>query len=236
MENIWLTRVKQLQALASTGLFFGAEEFDKERYAQIHEIAVAMMHDLTTNAGPAVLAELDGLSSGQYEVDTDHAQGYVTPKVDVRGAVFYQQRILLVQERSDRLWTLPGGYADVGLSAAENVQKEVREEAGLNVVADHLYAVRHKAKHEYRPDVRDFYKMFFMCSLLEPPSFAPLSASSENESKRFAIAIQPSSEVLAAGFFALHELPDLSTGRTIFKDVELAFEHLDNASAAVQID
>ena len=91
-------------------------------------------------------------------------QSYATPMIDVRAAVFREDRVLLVRDRSDELWTLPGGYADVGLSAAENVVKETQEEAGLDVVPEKLFAVRHKAMHPYRSDVRDFYKFFFICA------------------------------------------------------------------------
>ena len=80
---------------------------------------------------------------------TDFAKGYATPRIDVRGAVIQNDQILLVQEKADELWSLPGGYADVGLSAAENVAKEISEEANIEVVVRSLYSVRHKAKHAY---------------------------------------------------------------------------------------
>ncbi|WP_156886960.1 NUDIX domain-containing protein [Pleomorphomonas oryzae] len=51
--------------------------------------------------------------------------------------------ILLVREKSDGRWTLPGGFADVGHSASENVVAEMREEAGLTVCATQLYGLRH---------------------------------------------------------------------------------------------
>src|SRR3546814_11382230 len=71
--------------------------------------------------------------------------------------------ILLVREECDGLWTLPGGFADVGLSPARNIEKEMRKEAGLKVSARRLFGVRHKASSSYPADVRDFYKMFFLC-------------------------------------------------------------------------
>jgi len=137
----------------------------------------------------------------------DFAQGYATPKVDVRGAVFDGERVLLVKERTDGLWTLPGGYADVGLSAAENVEKEISEEANLTVKADKLYAVRHKAKHAYIPDTRDFYKFFFLCERQD--CSAPAAGA----------------ETLEAEFFKLSELPSLSMGRVIRDDIETAYTY-----------
>lgn len=111
-----------------------------------------------------MLAALGSVPIGRIEgLISEFAQGYATPKVDVRGAIIEHDSILLVCERSDGLWTLPGGFAVVGRSVAQNVVKEIHEEAGLSVSPRRLYCVRHKAAASYSPDVRDFYKMFFLC-------------------------------------------------------------------------
>ena len=112
MENRWLAQAKRLQALASTGLHYAKEEFDRERYREIAGIANAMLADL----GNVPITRIEGLVS-------EFAQGYATPKVDVRGALIEGGKILLVQEKTDGRWALPGGFADVGRSAAENVAK-----------------------------------------------------------------------------------------------------------------
>jgi ADP-ribose pyrophosphatase YjhB (NUDIX family) len=194
MENQWLSHVKRLQAIASTGLHFCKDEFDRERYQEIADIAQAMLADLAN----VPLARIAGLVS-------DFAKGYATPKVDVRGALIEDGRILLVREKSDGRWTLPGGFADVGRSAAENVIKEVHEEAGLIVSATHLYSVRHKAKQAYDPDVRDFYKLFFLCE------------------RQGETALRAGIETSEVGFFAAEELPELSRGRVIERDIHAAF-------------
>jgi ADP-ribose pyrophosphatase YjhB (NUDIX family) len=152
MESQWLTHGERLQAIASTGLYFSRNEFDRERYQEIANIANGILSEL----GNVPASRIANLIS-------DFAKGYATPKVDVRGAVIEGDRILLVREKSDGRWTLLGGIADVGLSPAENVVKELHEEAGIFVSARSLYGVRHKAKHPYDPDVRDFYKLFFLC-------------------------------------------------------------------------
>lgn len=194
MEPQWLTYVKRLQAIASTGLHFTRDEFDRERYEEIDTIAKDMLASLAS----VPIERIEGLVSA-------HARGYATPKVDVRGALIEDNAILLVQEKSDGLWTLPGGFADVGLSAARNVEKEVFEEAGLKVSAARLYGVRHKASSAYAPDVRDFYKMFFLCE--------------RNERT----AAKAGTETVDAQFFGLEDLPQLSRGRTIESDVAAAF-------------
>ncbi|MGZ8998121.1 MAG: NUDIX hydrolase [Allosphingosinicella sp.] len=195
MESQWLTLAKRLQAIASTGLHFSDDEFHCERFAEIGEIADVMLADL----GQVPIERIQSLVS-------DFAKGYSTPKVDVRGALIEEDRVLLVRERSDGLWTLPGGFDDVGRSAAENVAKEILEEAGVAVKVSHLYGLRHKAKQPYEPDARDFYKLFFLC---------------ERAGNHEPTAGKDTSEV---GFFGRGELPPLSRGRVIEQDIEAAFE------------
>lgn len=207
MEDRWLQRAKRLHAIATTGLHYTDGPFDRERYAEIVALASEMLADL----GNVPLARIDGLI-------TEFAHGYATPKVDVRAAVFRDDRILLVQERTDRRWTLPGGFADVGLTAGQNVVKEVHEEAGLHVAPDRLYAVRHKATHGYDPDVREFYKLFFLCRRLD-----------EREPC-------PGHETLAAGYFALDDLPPLSTARVLESDIANAFAALADPASPVLFD
>lgn len=195
MEDAWLAWAKRLQGIASTGLHFGAEAFDKERYAEVASIA----NDMLAALGNVPLNRIEGLVS-------DFAQGYATPKVDVRGAVIENDQILLVKEASDGLWTLPGGFADVGISPGENVVKEIWEEATIKVSAEAVYGIRHKARHEYAPDARDFYKIFFLC--ISTDKAVP----------------RPGPEVTEVGFFDLETLPPLSTSRVLQKDIAAAFD------------
>jgi ADP-ribose pyrophosphatase YjhB (NUDIX family) len=207
MEPQWLAFGKRLQAIASSGLHFAHDQFDRERYEEVASIANAMLASL----GNVSIERIEGLVS-------DFARGYATPKVDVRGALIEGDAILLVQEQSDGLWTLPGGYADVGLSPAQNIEKEVFEEAGLRVSARRLYGVRHKASAGYTPDVRDFYKMFFLCERIDHAEAAP------------------GFETLEARFFPMSELPPLSKGRTIASDIEAAFAFSSDPKRPVYFD
>jgi ADP-ribose pyrophosphatase YjhB (NUDIX family) len=195
MEDRWLTWAKRLQAIASTGMHFSREKFDRERYEDIAAIANGMLADLAQ----LPIARIESLVS-------DFATGYATPKVDVRGALFDGPKILLVKEASDGLWSLPGGFADVGRSPSENIEKELWEEANLRVKATALYGVRHKARHDYRQDARDFYKLFFLCEALDDG--IPVHGA----------------ETSAVDFFARDALPPLSRGRTIESDIQAAFD------------
>lgn len=208
MEDDWLRFAKRLQAIGSTGLFFTRDAHDRERYEEIANIANQMLSLI----GDTPIARIQSLVS-------DFAKGYATPKVDVRGAVIRDGRILLVREATDGLWTLPGGYADVGLSPQENIVKEIREEACIDVDAVGLYAIRHKAKHDYDADARDFYKLFFLCQPLDncPP--------------------RPSEfETTAVDWFGIDELPPLSRGRVIERDITSAFEFQSSREPEVHCD
>jgi 8-oxo-dGTP pyrophosphatase MutT (NUDIX family) len=91
----------------------------------------------------------------------ENQSGYATPKVDVRGVVFRDDKLLLVQERSDGLWTLPGGWADVNDSPSEAVEREIVEESGFRTKAERMLAVFDRAKHGNLPPFPfHVYKLF----------------------------------------------------------------------------
>ncbi|MGY4408569.1 ADP-ribose pyrophosphatase YjhB (NUDIX family) [Bradyrhizobium sp. LB7.1] len=208
MEPQWLTYGKRLQAIASSGLHFARDQFDRERY---EEIEASIANEMLADLGSVPIERIEGLIS-------DFAKGYATPKVDVRGAIVEENKVLLVREKSDGLWALPGGFADVGLSDAQNIAKELYEEAGLKVSVRRLYGVRHKAGASYSPDVRDFYKVFFLCDRLSGGEARPRLETSE------------------AIFFPKDRLPPLSRGRTIESDVEAAFAFATDANKPAFFD
>lgn len=194
MEDRWLGWAKRLQAIAATGQAFTEGPYDRERYAEIDAIARQM------------LAALFSVPIERLAALAPDATMYPTPKIDVRGAVIEDDRILLVREGVTGRWTLPGGFAEIGLSAAENVVKEIAEEACIDVAVDRLYALRHKAKGPFLPDPRDFYKFYFLCS-----------RTSDREPR-------PGPEVIEVAFFAVDALPDLCTDRNVAEDLERAFD------------
>ncbi|MFD0909371.1 NUDIX hydrolase [Ruegeria arenilitoris] len=207
MEDTWLARAKRLLALAETGQHFTTDPFDRERYDEIAGMARAMLADL----GRVPLSQIEMTMPA-------HTGGYATPSIDIRAAVIRNGGILLVRERSDGLWAMPGGFADIGSSPAENIEREVLEEAGLRVTAQTLYAVRHKARHPYPPDPRDFYKLFFLCSPLDAATPIPGPETSE------------------AAFFAPDALPDLSRTRNLEKDIYAAFQANGKSPSPAKFD
>jgi ADP-ribose pyrophosphatase YjhB (NUDIX family) len=195
MEPQWLQWGKALQAIAQSGLAYTENPFDRERYEVILELAAEIMAD-HSSAEATHIAEL---FKGQ--------TGYATPKVDVRGVVFHEGRILLVRERDDARWTLPGGWADVNESASEAVVRETREESGFETVAVKLLAVYDRSKH---PHERAFpfhiYKHFFLCELTGGEPTTGIETSD-------------------VGFFAEESLPELSVSRVTASQVARCFEH-----------
>lgn len=207
MENLWLRYAKRLHSIAKTGLTYSQDIYDEERYSEVLYIAEEMMSLI----GHVPIERIHNLLS-------EHSKGYTTPKIDVRGAVFKDGKILLVQEKTDKKWTLPGGFADVGLSASENIEKEILEEAGISVKARSIYSIRHKAKGDFSQDARDFYKIYFLCDHSETRS------------------LSPGSETLDAKYFEQNEIPPLSTGRVIEEDLRLAWLFRENPQRNIVFD
>ncbi len=196
MDPQWLSWAKRLQAIAQTGLTYAAGQYDIERYEAVREIAAEMMA-----AGSE--APIDSKTL------VDHFRrdgGYATPKVDVRAAVFQGGRLLLVKEREDGCWTLPGGWADVGDSPSVAAVREVKEESGFDVVARRLVAVQDRDIHGHPPIPFHAYKLFFICELTGGSAAASYETSD-------------------VGFFGEHEMPELSLTRVVPSQIAMLFEH-----------
>lgn len=205
MEPQWLEWARKVQALAQNGLAYTDSAYDRERYEELREVALEM---LAAGSG-AELAELRGLYAGE--------TGYATPKVDVRGVVFREGQLLLVKERVDGQWTLPGGWADAWDTPSQAVEREVWEESGYRVRADKLLACWDRRLHGHPPTAFRIYKLFFRCALL---GGAPTQSMETDE----------------IGFFAEGEVPELSLPRTTPWEIARLFEHLRNPALPAEYD
>jgi ADP-ribose pyrophosphatase YjhB (NUDIX family) len=152
-----LTWAKKLQAIAQTGITYAKDQYDIERYQSVRQIAAEMLAANSTGLSPTQLIDLFASEIG-----------YATPKIDVRAAVFSDKGILLVRERSDGGWTLPGGWADVGDSPSVAAVREVKEESGYDVIVRKLAAVydRDHERHGHPPMPHHVYKLFFLCEFV----------------------------------------------------------------------
>jgi len=200
-----LALARRLHALARTGLHFCANEYDRERYVQIEEIAAELL------AGPAADDREQLLAVWRGE------RGYVTPKIEVRGASFRDGRVLLVRETADGRWTLPGGWADVEETPAQAVEKEIEQESGLRARAVKLAALYDRRRHGHGPSLHHGWKAFFLCELTGGEA-------------------RGSYETDAVGFFDPAELPPMSLGRSTPAQVRRMLEHWRDRSLPADFD
>lgn len=193
MKDKWLKWASQLQSIAQAGLAFSENSYDLDRYRQLRNLSVEIMSEYT-DAGTEKIRNLFASETG-----------YQTPKVDIRASVFREGKILLVREKIDGAWSLPGGWADINTSPGESAVRECLEEAGAKVRPGRLIAVQLADRHCDTPYPYSIYKVFIECELIENHFI-------EN------------TETLDAGFFPLNALPPLSIERNTGSQIEMCFE------------
>lgn len=191
----WLRWAQRLQAIAQNGLTYAKDPFDVERFNQVRQVAAEILASASESANTESLVE-----------EFQRNFGYATPKVDVRAAVFHNDRVLLVKERSDNGWTLPGGWADIGDSPSAAALREIREESGYEATVKKLAAVYDRELHDHPPYPFHAYKLFFVCELAGG-------------------AARPSIETTAVDFFAEKDIPSLSLPRVTPVQIQHMFDH-----------
>jgi ADP-ribose pyrophosphatase YjhB (NUDIX family) len=194
MDPDWLRWVKRLQAIAQDGLTYATDDYDVGRYEQLREIATEILAAHSTG----------GLEDARRLLELE--RGPATPKVDVRAAVFDDDKILLVKEPDDGGWSLPGGWADAGESPAEAAVREVREESGYRVRATGLISAYDRDRQGHTPIPYHVYKLVFLCEMLDETPALAVDAD-------------------GVRFFGEHELPELSLSRTTPAQIKRSFEH-----------
>jgi ADP-ribose pyrophosphatase YjhB (NUDIX family) len=192
-EPKWLTWARELQSIAQIGLNFSRDPYDRLRFERIRELSVE------------ILEQYSGLPTEKLVKLFSSEVGYQTPKVDVRAAVFRDGDILMVRERADGMWSLPGGWADVGFSVAQAVTKEVLEEAAVRVQPRRVIAILDRATQNHPISPYSMYKIFMEAKLLAVEEFISNMETSER------------------AFFAPSELPKLSTERITAREIEMCF-------------
>jgi ADP-ribose pyrophosphatase YjhB (NUDIX family) len=204
----WLRWARELQALGQTGLHFAQSSYDRERYRRIEQIAAEILAAHTTLA----VEELIQLNVREF--------GYATPKVDVRGVVFHENRILLVQEALDSgRWTVPGGWADVNETPSGAAEREVFEEAGLSTRVTKLLSIYDRERQGHHPPFPyHIYKVAFLCEWLE----GELRSDGN--------------ETTGAAFFAEDELPELSVSRVTQAQIGRFFMHYRDPQRPADFD
>lgn len=205
MTTTVLDLARRLLALSQSGLHFTPQEYDRERYREIADIATQL---LVQPSGPSA----ERLHQTWFVED-----GYATPKIDVRGAIFREDRVLLVRETTDGKWTLPGGWADVNDSPSHAVEKEIEQESGFTARAMKLAALYDRNRHEHPPYLFHAWKAFFICEITGGEA-------------------RISHETDGVDFFALDALPELSTGRSTAAQILRMYEHHLNPERPTEFD
>ncbi len=201
----WLEWAREIQAISQTGLYFCCNEFDQIRYRRLLDIS------------SEIFAEYTGVSSERMQSLFLDETGYATPKVDVRAAIFRDGKILLVKEKMDGLWSMPGGWADVNEAPSAMVAREVREESGLDVRVDKLIGVFEANRDRDPVQVYHAYKVVFLCEILGGE-------------------MRTSNETTAVDLFPEDQLPPFSAQRTPPRVVEEAFAHLRDPQRPARFD
>ena len=193
MNNKWLKWATELQSIAQAGLTFGENRYDLDRYQKIRDLSVEILHEYT-DIDETKIRDLFASETG-----------YQTPKIDIRAAVIKDNKILLVNEKVDGKWSLPGGWADVNTSVSESAVRECAEEAGATVVPTRIIAIHLGNRHNNHNFPYTIYKIFVECELVD-------------------YHFRENTETLGSGFFSSDQLPPLSTERNTLEQIEMCFK------------
>ncbi len=205
MNDKWLDFAIRIQSIAQAGLQYGKDKYDKERYEELRRIAAEMISKKTD----IKLEKVYNLFCNE--------NGYQTPKVDTRAAVFVNNKILLVHE-NNATWSLPGGWCDVDQSIASNIEKEVKEESGLVVKAERLIAIHDWRKHNVVNYAYGVLKAFVLCKY---------------EKGKF----QKNIETTEIAFFGKNEIPhNLAMEKCTQEQILMCFEAYENPDMPTQFD
>lgn len=200
-----LDQARRLLAVAQSGLHYTRNEFERERYEEIAQLAAQLL----SNEAQYTAKQL----RDAWIVE----DGYSTPKLDVRGAMFRGDTVLLVRERSDGKWTVPGGFADVNETPSMSILKEIEQESGYTARVLKLAAVHDRNKHNYPQFMFHLWKLLFVCEITGGQA-------------------RVSSETDGVEFFPLTELPPLSTGRITAEQIQLLYRHHVQADLPTEFD
>lgn len=207
MNSTLLNLAKRIKSIADTGLLYNTNDYDRERYTELLEISHAITGLLIDQPVEVI--------KNFYAPNKD----YPTPKVDVRGLALNKKgEILMVKEMADGKWTLPGGWADIGLSPAEVIEKEFREETGLTVKATQLLAVFDKKCHPHPAQAFYVYKFALLCTITG------------------GLTLQKGFDILDVAFFPVDQLPELSEDRILRSQIELLYKKAAEPHPAAYFD
>ena len=193
----------ELQSIAQNGLTYTKDPFDKQRFERVREISAQMISMKTE----LPLEKVKDLFCNE--------TGYQTPKIETRAAIFKENKILLVKEQDK--WSLPGGWVDYNESIASNTIKEVKEEAGLDVIPLRIIAIQDRNKHNFPKFAYGIFKVFVLCYVIS-------GSFKEND------------ETTESGFFSLDNLPIIDENKNVYDQIKMCFDAYKNEKWEVVFD
>jgi ADP-ribose pyrophosphatase YjhB (NUDIX family) len=189
----WLEIAKKINSIAQSGLTFTKDKFDRERYTELLDLSIQILNHITD------------IDTKKLDFIFNRDIGYQTPKVGIRAVVFRDNKILLVKERMDNKWCIPGGYADTGMTPSQIAITEVKEESGFDVQPKRILGLIDYNKYQERPFPFDIYQLFMECEIIGGEAKAGLETSD-------------------VGFFDINDLPELSVRRVTKEQLIKMFE------------
>ena len=201
----WLNIAKRINSIAITGLTYCRDQYDIERYNELLDLSIHVINKITD------------IKTDKLEFIFNRELGYQTPKIGVRAVIFQQGKLLFVREKMDGKWTLPGGFADMGLTPSQSVIREVLEEAGFEVEIVRILGIIDYNKHQARPFPFDIYNLFIECRITGGEAI-------------------PSPETSEVGFFGEDNLPELSVKRVTLQQIKMMFEFRNNKQKQPLLD
>ena len=201
----WLKWAIEIQSLAQAGLTYTDNVYDIERYERLREIAAE------------IIEEKSNISLEKVKDLFCNENGYQTPKIDTRAAIFKDDKILLTHENNGT-WSLPGGWCDVLESVASNTIKEVKEETGLDVETIKIIAVQDRNKHNKPIYAYGVCKIFVLCNVIGGEFIENI-------------------ETTEIKYFSLDEIPNnLAEEKTNNEQIEMCFKAYKDEKWQTQFD
>ncbi|MCR5200545.1 MAG: NUDIX hydrolase N-terminal domain-containing protein [Saccharofermentans sp.] len=187
----------ELMAIANDSLLYCKDRFDIERFKQIRTIAAKLME-----------MSVDGISKEQAQEIFEENEGYQTPKIDTRAAIFNDKEQVLLVKDYDGKWAMPGGWCEYNTTIMENTVKEAREEAGLVVEPVRLVAAHSNRKHNNPKSFFYITRFFVLCNVTGGE-------------------FKPNEETTDAKYFDVDSLPsDLNDHKSSPEQIRLCLEAL----------
>ena len=201
----WLKWAIEIQSLAQAGIIYTDNVYDIERYERLREIAAE------------IIEEKSNISLEKVKDLFCNENGYQTPKIDTRAAIFKDDKILLTH-KNNGTWSLPGGWCDVLESVASNTIKEVKEETGLDVETIKIIAVQDRNKHNKPIYAYGVCKIFVLCNVIGGEFIENI-------------------ETTEIKYFSLDEIPNnLAEEKTNNEQIEMCFKAYKDEKWQTQFD